>query len=56
MKTKAKVNSTRKSSKKYKADMQILFNNSSKSKEKFEKTKEKSSSGQDSMNVDRQNF
>ena len=56
MKTKAKVNSTRKPSKKYKADMHILFNNNSKSKEKFEETKEKSSSGQDSMNVDRQNF
>ena len=55
MKTKAKVNSTRKPSKKYKADMHILFYNSSKSNEKFEETK-KSSSGQDSMNVDRKNF
>ena len=56
MKTKAKVNSLRKPSKKYKADMHILFKNNSKLKEKFEETKEKSSSGQDSMNFNRLKF
>ena len=52
MKKRTKANNPRKVAKKYKADLGILIDHRKTQNEKFEETKERATSKQDSMNVD----
>ena len=52
MKMKTNVNNTRKIAKKYKSDLDILIDHRKTQNEKFEETKERAMSKQDSMNFD----